>query len=135
MAVSEEERENVRDLFAGLGAIEVRRMFGGAGVYLGDACFALLVDGEIWMRADDELGRDYAATGSHQWVYEGRRRAPVAMPYWRLPDSALDDPDEATAWARRSLVPAEHAAATKRASKARRPARRGGSGLGKARAE
>ncbi|HET7408555.1 MAG TPA: TfoX/Sxy family protein [Paracoccaceae bacterium] len=125
MAVSDEERENARDLFAGLGPVEVRRMFGGAGVWFGDACFALLVDGSIWMRADEALGRDFASAGSEQWVYEGRRRAAVTMPYWRLPDSALDDADEAAAWARRSLVPAERAAAEKRAAKARRSAGRG----------
>ncbi len=34
----------------------------------------------------------------------------------RLPDAALDDPEAALAWARRSLVPAE-AAARKRAAK------------------
>jgi DNA transformation protein len=122
MAVSEEEREHVRDLFAGLGRVEVRRMFGGAGVYLGDACFALLIDGEIFMRGDAALGADFEAAGSERWVYEGGRRA-VAMPYWRLPESALDDPEEAGAWARRSLIPAERAAAEKRAAKERKSAR------------
>lgn len=123
VAVSEETREHVRDLFAGVGAVEVRRMFGGAGVYLGDACFALLIDDGIWMRADEALGRDYADAGSEQWIYEGRQRAPVAMPYWRLPDEALDDPEEAAAWARRSLIPAEQAAAEKRAAKERKARR------------
>jgi len=120
MAVSDEERENVRDLFAGLGPVEVRRMFGGVGVWLEDACFALIVDGSIWMRVDEELGLAYEQAGSERWVYEGRHRAAVAMPYWRLPDAALDDPDEAAAWARRSLGPAERAAAEKRATKSRR---------------
>ncbi len=123
MAISDEFRAHVRDLFAGIGAVEVRRMFGGAGVYRGDACFALLVDGAILMRADEALGADYAAAGSDQWVYDGGRRGPVAMPYWRLPEAAADDPDEAAAWARRSLVPAEKAAADKRAAKDRRKAR------------
>jgi DNA transformation protein len=41
----------------------------------------------------------------------------------RLPDSALDDPGEALDWARRSLVPAELAAAEKRAAKARKAAK------------
>ncbi len=123
MALSEETREHIRDLFAGLGPVEVRRMFGGAGIYLGDACFALLVDDCIWMRADEALGRAYAEAGSGQWVYEGRQRAPVTMPYWQLPDQAMDDPDEAAAWARRSLVPAENAAAEKRAAKERKARR------------
>ncbi len=123
MAISDEFRAHVRDLFAGIGPVEVRRIFGGAGVYRGDACFALLVDGAILMRADEALGADYAAAGSDQWVYDGGRRGPVAMPYWRLPEAAADDPDEAAAWARRSLVPAEKAAADKRAAKDRRKAR------------
>ena len=123
MAVSDEFRAHVRDLFGGVGAVELRRMFGGAGVYLGEACFALLIDGAVWMRADAALGADYAAAGSEQWIYENSAGKPVAMPYWRLPESAADDPDEAAAWARRSLMPAERAAAEKRATKQRRKAR------------
>ena len=26
------------------------------------------------------------------------------MPYWTLPDAALDDPEDASAWARRALA-------------------------------
>ena len=122
MAVSDELREHARDLFAAIGPVEVRRMFGGAGVYLDDACFALLVEGAILMRTDEALAAVYAAAGSEQWVYDGGRRGPVAMPYWRLPESALDDPEEAAAWARRSLVPATKAAAVKRAARTRRKA-------------
>lgn len=124
MALSAEFREHVRDLFSGLGPVDVRRMFGGAGVYVGDACFALIVDEVIFMRGDTDLGPAYEAAGSEQWIYVGGKRGPVAMPYWRLPESALDDPEEAVAWARRSLVPAENAAAEKRTAKARREARR-----------
>jgi DNA transformation protein len=121
--VSDELAEHVRDLFAGVGPVSVRRMFGGAGVYLDDACFALLVDGAILMRADEALAADYAAAGSEQWVYDGGKRGPVAMPYWRLPEAAADDPDEAAAWARRSLVPAAKAAADKRAARTRKKSR------------
>ena len=98
-------------------------MFGGAGVYLGDACFAIIVDGAIWMRGDAASGADYTAAGSEQWIYPAGSRGPVAMPYWRLPESAADDPDEAAAWARRALVPAEKAAAEKRAARSRKRAR------------
>lgn len=128
MAVSPEFREYLKDLFSGLGPIQIRRMFGGAGVYLGDACFALVVhDDAIMMRGDADLGPEYEAAGSEQWIYDGQnpRRGPVAMPYWRLPDSAQDDPEEAVAWARRSLIPAEKAAAEKAAAKARKAARQG----------
>jgi len=124
MAVSAEFAAHVRDLFGGLGPIDIRRMFGGAGVYLDDAMFGLIFeDGLIYMRGDPELGPAYEAEGSEQWVYDGKNK-PVAMPFWRLPDSAMDDPDEALDWARRSLVPAEQAASEKRAAKARKAARK-----------
>ena len=36
------------------------------------------------------------------------------MGYWRLPDSALDDPEEAAAWGRKALAVAKEAARAKR---------------------
>lgn len=126
MAVSPEFREHVLDLFAGLGPVEIRRMFGGAGVYFGDACFALILSSEeIFMRGDAEVGPAYEAAGSEQWIYDGQAKSkPTLMPYWRLPESAMDDPDEAAEWARRSLEPARASAAEKAAAKARKAARK-----------
>ena len=126
MAVSAEFREHLRDLFGALGPIQTKRMFGGAGVYLDDAMFALVVDDTLYMEADPDLARAYADAGSHPFTYqthEGSRTIPSLM---RLPESALDDPDEALDWARRSLLPAEHAAASKRAARARKAARANG---------
>jgi DNA transformation protein len=123
VAVSAEFRDHLRDLFGALGRIETRRMFGGAGVYLGDAMFALVVDDTLYMKADPELALAYAEAGSEPFTY-ATRGGPRTIPgLMRLPDSALDEPDEALDWARRSLVPAETAAAEKRAAKARKAAR------------
>ena len=125
MALSAEYREYVQDLFAQLGPISIRRMFGGAGVYLDDACFAIIFRGEeILMRGDADLGPKFEAAGSTRWVYENERRGPVEMPYWRLPDSAQDDPEEAAQWARLSLEPTRKAAAEKAAAKSRRAAKK-----------
>ena len=41
----------------------------------------------------------------------------MLMPYWSLPDSAVDDPDEAVAWARSSLEAARRKAALKKPRK------------------
>jgi DNA transformation protein len=39
-----------------------------------------------------------------RWHYVGKRHGKtVAMPYWTAPDSALDDPDEMTVWARKAI--------------------------------
>lgn len=124
MAVSAEYAEFVRDLFSGLGPVRTKRMFGGAGVYLDDAMFALIYeDGLIYLRGDDEFGSALEAEGCERWVYDGKSR-PVAMPYWRLPEAALDDPDEAIRWASRAMIPAEAAADEKRATKVCKAAKR-----------
>ena len=107
------DRERLEELFAGLGQIRIRRMFGGLGIYRGEAMFALVANDTLYMKADTALAEDYAAAGSVPFTYEGKGK-PVTMNYWRLPDSAQDDPDEATGWARRSLSVAEAAAAKRR---------------------
>ena len=124
MAVSSEFAEHLRDLFVALGPAETRRMFGGAGVYLGDAMFALVINDTLFMKADAELAMVYAEAGSEPFFYDTRDGGRTIHGLMRLPDSALDDPDEALEWARRSLVPAELTAAKKRAAKARKEAKK-----------
>ena len=126
MALSPEFSEHLNDLFAGLGPIRTQRMFGGAGVWLGDAMFALVVDDTLYMKADAELAAAYAGAGSEPFSYATRDGTRTLAGFMRLPDAALDDPEAALAWARRSLVPAEAAAARKRAAKARKAARESG---------
>jgi DNA transformation protein len=123
VALSREFADHLRDLFGALGPVETRRMFGGAGVYLGDAMIALVIDDTLYMKADAELAQVYSQAGSAPFSYDTRNGVRTIPGLMRLPDSALDDPDEALDWARRSLVPAELAAAKKRAAKARKAAR------------
>ena len=98
-------------------------MFGGAGLFYDDAMFGLIIDETIFMKTDEELARAYREAGSEPFAYSGGGRT-IEMSFWRLPDSAMDDPEEALDWARRSLAPAEAAAAQKRAAKARKAAKK-----------
>ena len=52
MSLSREFSAHLDDLFGPLGPIRTRRMFGGAGVFLDDAMFALVVDDVLYMKAD-----------------------------------------------------------------------------------
>ena len=108
------------ELLAGLGRVEARRMFGGAGLYRDGVMFAILDDDAVFFRVDDALQAEMEARGSAPWVYSMKRDGTVReMGYWRMPETAADDPDEAVAIARRS-----HAAALKRqASRASKPAK------------
>jgi DNA transformation protein and related proteins len=94
------------DLFAPVGPIATRRMFGGLGIYRYGRMFALVADDVLYMKADDETRAAFEAAGSQPFTYEGKGK-PVQMSYWRLPDSALDEPDELKAWADLALAAAQ----------------------------
>lgn len=109
--------EFVKELFAGLGPVQVKRMFGGAGGYADGVMFLLLGDDTIYLKADDALKAQLRAEGCGPFVWEPqsgpRAGEKVDLGYWRLPDSALDDPDEAAQWGRKALAIAQAKAAAK----------------------
>ncbi len=112
--------EAIRDLFGALGPVRTGRMFGGQGIYAGDLMFALEAGGELYLKVDDSIVPAFRAAGSSPFTYEtaGRR---TQMSYWRLPDQAIDDPEEAARWGRLAVEAAIRAAARK--AKPRRAAR------------
>ena len=97
------DEDTIRDLLSGFGPVTIRRMFGGKGVYRDGVIFALEVDDELMLKADKISAPDFEAAGCRQWHYAGRANGkPVAMPYWSVPEAALDDPEEMAAWARKA---------------------------------
>jgi DNA transformation protein len=95
------------ELLAGLGRVQARRMFGGAGLFRDGVMFALLDDDVIYLRVDDALQAELRAQGSVPWVYSMKRDGAVRdMGYWRMPETAADDPDEAVTIARRAYTAA-----------------------------
>ncbi len=117
--------EFVKELFAGIGAVTIKRMFGGAGGYADGVMFLLLVNGDaIYLKADEPLKAELRKLGCGPFVWEPasgpRAGEKVEMGYWRLPDSALDDPDEAARWGLKALAAAKAAAKTKPKKKAKR---------------
>ncbi len=84
-------------MFVSLGPVIIKRMFGGKGIYYQNKILGLEVDGEVLLKADGKSAPAFLAAGSQQWVYSGKNK-PVKMPYWAIPDEALDDPDELAKW-------------------------------------
>ena len=102
-----------QDLLSGMGAVEVRRFFGGAGIYAGPVMFGLIAGGRIYLRTDEALRRDLMAEGAEPWLYAPHRGPGAGVPqpthYLSLTPSAEDDPEQACAWGRRALSVAEAA--------------------------
>lgn len=90
------------ELFSDLDEVSARRMFGGAGLYKEGVMFALLAYEAVWLRADPEFAMDLEAEGSAGRFETERDGRSSHLPYWRLPEAALDDPEAAAALARRA---------------------------------
>ena len=97
------DNARLEELFESLGPISIRKLFGGKGIYCDGVIVAVVVRGELLLKADEESAPDFEAAGCKQWTYTGARHGKlIAMPYWSIPDEAFDDPDEMTLWARRA---------------------------------
>ena len=102
MPVSAEFRDHVTDLFANLGEVKIKLMFGGAGVYFKDQMFALLADERIYLKANDATRGAFEAERSKPFVFANKNGEIVATSYLEVPPRLLDDPDELARWARRA---------------------------------
>lgn len=114
MGVSEGSKAFVAELFAGLGAVQIKRMFGGAGIYAEGVMFALLSDDVVYLKADDALKAELATAPFSFGRATGEQ---VDTSYWRLPEDALDEPDIAAEWGRKALRVAQTKALTKKPKK------------------
>src|SRR5206468_10463277 len=93
------DNARLEELFDSLGPISIRKLFGGKGIYCEGVIVAVVVRGELMLKADEESIPDFEAAGCSQRTYTGSRHGRVvAMPYWSVPDSPLHDPGEMAAW-------------------------------------
>jgi DNA transformation protein len=95
----------LEELFAPVGGVTIKRMFGGQGVFKQGRMFGLVSQDVLYFKADELTVPNFEREGSSRWTYEMRSRE-RALPYWRAPDRLLDDPDEFAAWAREAFAAA-----------------------------
>jgi len=94
--------EALRDVFAGLGPVTIKKMFGGKGIWHQGIMVGAVVDGVVRLRGDAISGPEFEAAGGTRWTYSAKMKKAVNMPYWTIPDSAIDDPDELAIWTRKA---------------------------------
>jgi DNA transformation protein len=101
VSVSDADIAFALELFAPLGALSHRKMMGGLTIYNDGQIFAILSSsGQVYLKASGDFASRLEAEGSQIFTMGDAR----TMGYWTLPDSALDDPEAASDWARQALV-------------------------------
>ena len=95
-----------RELFTTFGAVTVKRMFGGAGIYAEGRMFALVHEGAICLKADAQNAAAFEGEGLPSFPYTTKAGQRGVLSYRRMPDRLYDDPEELALWAREALAAA-----------------------------
>lgn len=111
------------DLVSLVGPVTARAMFGGHGLYAEGVMFALLDDGELFMKSDGETRAWFVEAGCRQWTYVNKKVRMENTGFFRPPDDAHEDAEAMLPWARLALDAALRARAAKAAKATRKPAR------------
>ncbi len=104
--------DGLKALFEPFGAVAVKRMFGGHGVYADGLCFAIEAEGEVFLKVDAQSEPSFAAAGSSPFVYQAKGR-PMTTSYWLLPPAAHEEAEELSRWAALGLEAARRVAEAK----------------------
>jgi DNA transformation protein len=108
----------LRDLFRRWAPVEIRRMFGGHGIFRDGTMFALIHDETLYLRSDEATQPAFAAAGMGPFRYR-RNGKLVALGYHQAPPEAVEDSELLGSWADRA-----YEAALRRATKpAKKPPR------------
>lgn len=105
MPVSADFKVYILELLAPLGKLgnlHAKRMFGGAGLFLDERMFALLIDDTLYLKADDHNRAAYLARGMAPFVYD-RQGKEVALSYYAVPPESLEDQADLLTLARLSV--------------------------------
>ncbi|HWE46421.1 MAG TPA: TfoX/Sxy family protein [Caulobacteraceae bacterium] len=117
MALSAGFIDSLKDALGFLPGLEVKRMFGGAGVYTAGLMFALADDDQLWLKADADNLSAFEAEGLPEFVYVTRDGERMSMSYRQAPEAVYEDRDVARRWCQLGMDAALRAKARKGAKK------------------
>jgi DNA transformation protein len=104
----------VEEALEPLGRVTMRRMMGGATLYLDGVVFAILDEGELWLKADSETDAVWDAGGCEKFSVTFRDGKVDVMNYRRAPSDVYDDPEALQRWARLAVEAGLRGAAKRR---------------------
>ena len=90
----------VADQLEGLDGLEIKRMFGGQGIYLKKIFFGILFRGKLYFKTNEETRPRYLKEKSKPFVYSKRGKKTIRLKnYYEVPVDILEDRKELQRWA------------------------------------
>src|SRR5918998_839194 len=88
----------VQESLEPLGRVTMRKMMGGATLYLDGTVFAILDEGQIWFKADDQSNAVWDGEGCGRFSVTFKDGRIDTMNYRRGPLDVYDDPEAMQRW-------------------------------------
>jgi DNA transformation protein len=117
MSVDEGLYAWVQEALEPLGAVTLRKMMGGATLYLDGTIFAIMDEGELWFKADDETNAIWDAEGCTRFSVTFKDGRVDTMNYRRAPSDVYDEPEAMHRWAALAVEAGLRGAAKKKPKK------------------
>jgi DNA transformation protein len=117
MAIDEGLYAWVQEALEPLGPVTMRKMMGGATLYLDGTIFAILDEGEIWFKADAETDAIWDAEGRERFSVTFKDGRVDTMNYRRGPSDVYDEPEAMQRWAKLAVEAGLRGAAKKKPRK------------------
>jgi DNA transformation protein len=103
----------VQEALEPMGAVTMRKMMGGATLYLDGTVFAIIDESELWFKADADTDAIWDAQGCGRFTMEMAGRM-ASMNYRRAPTEVYDDADAMQRWSTLAVDAGLRAAAKKK---------------------
>lgn len=89
---------HVVEQMSSMGSVHAKKMFGGWGIFKDELMFAVVIQDELYFKADDENVGRFESRHLKAFTYEARGRR-VALRYFQAPIETLEDPQAMADWA------------------------------------
>lgn len=97
-------RDYILDQLGGLSSVASRSMFGGHGLYQGQAFFGILSKGRLYFKTDKQTRELYRGRGMRPFQPNAKQ---TLKNYYEVPAEVLEDSDQLSDWAQKAIS-AEH---------------------------
>jgi len=97
-----------------LGTVTMRRMMGGATLYLDGIVFAVIDEAELWFKGDAQSEAIWDSAGCERFTFTGKDGVTHSMNYRRAPADVYDDAEAMRHWAALAIEAGRRGAAKKR---------------------
>lgn len=104
----------VEEALEPLGRVSMRKMMGGATLYLDGVIFAILDEGELWFKADPETDAIWDSEGCERFSVTFKDGRVDTMNYRRAPTDVYDDAESMQRWAKLAVGAGMRGASKKR---------------------